>query len=251
MCTVTYLPVGPASYLLTSNRDESPKRKKAVFPVHKQVRDKNILFPKDQEKGGTWIATSDHGVSIVLLNGAFEKHKHNPPYRVSRGLMVLEAIECIRPDEFVKNYNFNGIEPFTMIFAYYDPTPKVIEFRWDGKSKYLATPNPEIPHIWASATLYNKEQQADRKTWFKQWLSQNSFTPEAIRQFHSQGGFPDTDPENALKMHRPGQVSTLSISTIQAHKNQITFIYEDLTNNSVNKLVMAQELSWANAVSNV
>ena len=90
MCTVTFLPVGNTLYL-TSNRDEAAARKIADAPQIVPFSAGNILFPKDSEAGGTWVATHENGNAMVLLNGAFVKHQHNPPYRKSRGLIFLEV----------------------------------------------------------------------------------------------------------------------------------------------------------------
>ncbi|MBK9018424.1 MAG: NRDE family protein [Saprospiraceae bacterium] len=39
----------------------------------------SLIFPRDTAAGGTWIAASDTNRVACLLNGAFVKHKHQPP----------------------------------------------------------------------------------------------------------------------------------------------------------------------------
>ena len=89
MCTVTYLPQGNDHFLLTSNRDEMPSRSPRSITVSEFAGQK-LAFPRDEMAGGTWLAVSDHNRLACLLNGAFERHDRNPPYRMSRGVMVLE-----------------------------------------------------------------------------------------------------------------------------------------------------------------
>ena len=92
MCTVTYLPLAQG-YFLTSNRDEKSIRKKALQPSKFETGSGILLFPKDADANGTWIAAHDRGESVVLLNGAFESHVSNPPYERSRGLVLLDLFE--------------------------------------------------------------------------------------------------------------------------------------------------------------
>ena len=92
MCTVSFVRAND-SIIITSNRHENIRRQNAVKPALYESSDKRIIFPKDPRAGGTWFAATDTGVVCVLLNGAFEKHIPVPPYRKSRGLVLLEIIE--------------------------------------------------------------------------------------------------------------------------------------------------------------
>ena len=87
MCTVTYVP-NQEGIILTSNRDESPER--SPKNITRLVGRFNLCFPQDTLAGGTWIAADDRRRIICVLNGAFEKHAHVPPYRKSRGILALE-----------------------------------------------------------------------------------------------------------------------------------------------------------------
>src|SRR3954465_10304679 len=96
MCTVTFIPVKDKVYI-TSNRDEKVVRKQALQPAEYYRKGAKLLFPKDPDAGGTWIALHENGNAVVLLNGAFEKHKPNPPYLRSRGIVMLDIIAEARP----------------------------------------------------------------------------------------------------------------------------------------------------------
>src|ERR1700712_4455776 len=91
MCTVTFIPSGN-KILITHNRDEQGSRSKAIVPKEYTINGYTMLFPKDSAAGGSWIAINRNGAAAVLLNGAFKKHTHNPPYRKSRGLIFLEIL---------------------------------------------------------------------------------------------------------------------------------------------------------------
>jgi uncharacterized protein with NRDE domain len=165
MCTVTYLPLGNDEFCLTSNRDETPSRQPMELYYDEA---NNLLFPKEPKHGGTWISASADNRLVCLLNGAFQKHKHEPPYRRSRGLVVLDYFEYGTTAQFVTNYYFDGIEPFTMVIV---DNGKLFDFRWDGAAKHLLELDPEKPHIWSSSTLYNDEIKNKRIAWFQNWLA--------------------------------------------------------------------------------
>ena len=230
MCTVTYLPTGKDAFILTSNRDES-----SIRPTHPptiaEVDGLQLLFPKDTFAGGSWICLSDQNRMVNLLNGAFEKHEWNPPYRKSRGLVLLDIFKYSKPDQFISEYDLDGIEPFTMVI--YDQG-NLSEFRWDGKERSLKSKSPDQPHIWSSASLYPKHVREKRKEWFETWLKgRKQYDSEEILHFHKHGG--EGDKENDLIMNRYNMVQTVSITSIIKEPGNATMIYNDLIKNTAIK----------------
>src|ERR1044071_9417826 len=110
MCTVTFIPAGDKIYL-TSNRDEKYWRSEALAPAAYQFPSGKILFPKDGDAGGTWMAVHENGNAIVFLNGGFTSHTPQPPYRKSRGLILLDLIESTAAYNSFLAINLNNIEP--------------------------------------------------------------------------------------------------------------------------------------------
>src|SRR5215207_9549701 len=98
MCTVTCIPAGDKIFI-TSNRDEKHWRSNALPPAVYAATSGNLLFPKDGDAGGTWIAAHENGNAIVFLNGGFIAHTPKPPYRKSRGLVLTNLID--RPEPFI------------------------------------------------------------------------------------------------------------------------------------------------------
>ena len=94
MCTVSLIP-GRESFFLTSNRDEKKIRRQAIPPAIYQYKGARLLYPRDADADGTWIAINQNGNAAVLLNGAFVKHKPRPPYNRSRGLVLLDIIAVL------------------------------------------------------------------------------------------------------------------------------------------------------------
>jgi uncharacterized protein with NRDE domain len=236
MCTVTYLPLRNSSFILTSNRDEGKHRKVALPPEKYTINGENVYFPKDMDSGGTWFASSQTKFTLCLLNGAFKRHKHNQPYRLSRGLMVLDFFNYNRAHAFLSQYNFDGIEPFTMLIFEQNPHTSIHEVRWDGKDIYINMKDAALPHIWSSAQLYSKMVIHQRERWFAEWLkAKNKFTMENITVFHKTGGTGNSHTD--LLMNRDGKVFTVSITSIKREENEALMRYEDMiTGNKAKEL---------------
>ena len=232
MCTVTYLPLGNDEFCLTSNRDETPTRQPMELYYDEA---NNLLFPKEPKHGGTWISVSADNRLVCLLNGAFQKHKHEPPYRKSRGLVVLDYFEYGTTTQFVTNYYFDGIEPFTMVIF---DNAKIYDFRWDGETKHLLELDPEKPHIWSSSTLYNDEIKNKRIAWFQQLLvAEQENNAAEILKFHKTAGA--DDKENGLIMSRNNNlVCTVSITQVLKKDHKFSLKYFDRINNKLSEQIL-------------
>jgi uncharacterized protein with NRDE domain len=229
MCTLTYLPLENDQFIITTNRDESVLRKMALPPHILQHQRGRILCPIDGKARGTWIATAESGVTACLLNGAFEKHIPNGPYRMSRGKVVLEVFDYEDIDTFFEVCNLDNIEPFTLVLVENKQNLKLTELRWDGRRKYIQKLEAGIPHLWASATLYPPEVIASRRQWFASWLAKSpAFTRENIVNFHKSAG--EGDLENDLVMQRGTQLRTVSITSVVGGAHAAEMYYEDLLN---------------------
>jgi hypothetical protein len=223
MCTVTYLPLSPAGFVLTSTRDEKTARKPAIPPEKHDIHGQKVCFPRDAEAGGTWIAAAEKGYSLCLLNGGFTLHESRPPYRLSRGLMLLDFYRYNDVKAFCRSYEFEGIEPFTLVIAGHG---SLDEIRWDGGEIHRAEKNPGIPAIWSSVTLYAQEVIRMRQDWFHKWLLGNpGFCIAEAVAFHKKAGTGDI--RNDIMMDRDGEVRTVSITSIFRGNTCDEMYYED------------------------
>lgn len=222
MCTVTYHPHG-SGFILTSNRDEAPRRSPDSISTLDGPNGQALHLPKDTG-GGSWIVASNSGRCACLLNGGFELHRSKKKYRRSRGLVVLDSFASSSIPNFWDNYDWEGIEPFTLIHL---DEGKVFEGRWDGHRYWLTKKDAGQSHIWASVTLYDAEQRAARARWFSNQLCYFEVqTPETLREFHLTGG--DGDTQNDLVMQRPEGVQTVSISQLVLNNKGLTMRYDHL-----------------------
>lgn len=221
MCTVTYIPQAEGGFLFTNNRDEAPSRSSKEMASKKLANGVEIYFPRDSKAGGTWLAVSNDNRLICVLNGAFERHEHQPPYRLSRGIMALEFFEYDSAIEFFEEYEFEGIEPFTLVVV---DDGNLIDFRWDGTEVYMGMRDEASCHIWSSAMLYPLEIKEKREVLFSDWLAtKESISKEDILDFHQNGKV--GDPKYDLVMNRGNLVRTVSITSIVSKDEQFTMEY--------------------------
>lgn len=231
MCTVTYLPF-QSGYVLTHNRDEAPLRSPTQIS---RVPGKpgTMLFPRDTKAGGAWVVVEQHGHTACLLNGAFLKHQHSPPYRRSRGLILLDFMEWPDREDFFTRYVLEEIEPFTLLSFH---AKAVTEFRWDGNKRYRKELSPTETHFWCSATLYPPDMQIRREKIFRDWLEnqkiaqadflQDAQLPAQILRLHLTGSV--GDPANDYVMNRNNRVCTVSVTQVICQENAIEMRYTDL-----------------------
>ncbi len=223
MCTVTFVPT-PGGVFLTSNRDEKSVRAQALFPREYSFSTGRLLFPKDADAGGTWISIHENGNAIVFLNGGLHKHISQPPYRKSRGLILLDLLDSESPFRQFLAISLEGIEPFTAIIR---DDNALYECRWDGNDKYTKTKDITQSHIWSSVTLYTDDVIAKREQWFRSWLSENPApSHEEILRFHQFTG--DGDSWNDLTMNRGGETFTVSITSLKLTADGASMTYLDL-----------------------
>jgi len=180
MCTVTYVPT-ENNYIFTTNRDEHISRADSNFPIKRSINGEMVYFPQDPVANGTWIASSKTKL-ICVLNGGFIKHKHQPPYRRSRGLIVLDRFEYNGFKDFVESVDLDNIEPFTMIAIDFNSDKhQLYELVWDGDVKHFRLFDNNNKYIWSSSPLYPDDVKAIRQVLFQQ-ADLNS--KDAILQFH-------------------------------------------------------------------
>jgi Transport and Golgi organisation 2 len=223
MCTVTFIPSGN-NFFFTSSRDEQVGRLLAIYPRVYEINGHRILFPKDSQAGGSWITINENGHVAVLLNGAIKAHPAEPPYRKSRGLILLDLISKNSPADAFGETDFTGIEPFTVIIF---ENNNLYSGKWDGRMKWLESLNSHKSHIWSSVTLYDPLAIRKRENWFGEWLRQNAYPGTLdIIHFHQKGG--EGDPFNDILMNRDHQLFTNSISSIRLSPEIAAFRYLDL-----------------------
>lgn len=230
MCTVSFVSSNGKT-IITSNRDEKVIRPSAIEPKNYLVNNKNIIFPKDPKAGGTWFAVDELGTIAVLLNGANEKHKLEPHYRKSRGLIVLDIIGKPSPRDFWQEISLENIEPFTLVLF---QDNELFQLRWDGSDKECISLDTKKNHVWSSVTLYPKDIRENRTDWFHSFLSQSSGTNTIVSEtemLHFHRHTENDNTENGLVINRNDELKTLSITQSVTEMNKVAILHHDLIAN--------------------
>jgi len=225
MCTVSFVPLPDTRFILTSNRDETIQRGLASSPQQLNRHGIEIICPVDPLASGSWIGISEKGRIICLLNGAFKRHQHKPPYRMSRVLVVLDALTFSSVEEFASQYDLAGIEPFTMVLLQADNHPVLHELRWDGNEKYFKKLDEHAFHLWSSPTLYSEILKEEKEKAFRNDLDQLSeVNVTSLLNIHSHFLYEDwvKAPE------RVEVVATLSITSVEKNNGSLKMHYRDL-----------------------
>lgn len=239
MCTVSYIPIQNGFYF-TSSRDEMITRE-TLPPRFYSVKGEQLLFPRDSKAGGTWIATSVKGITICLLNGAFENHVKTGKYRQSRGQVVIESFGFNDMQQFYNEFDLSEVEPFTLLVLDYRKKgdTRFNEFIWDGEKKYLRKLDVLLPQIWCSVTLYTKIECSYRKINFNNWLLEsNLLNSNEIMDFHNQN-FDYLNSRSKL-IKEANTLETLNISQVFFKDDVSEIKFHDILSDKIHQFYISK-----------
>ena len=233
MCTVSFF-ANSDSFIITSNRDEHIARPLAYEPREEIINNRKIIYPKDPKAGGSWFALNEDHVTTVLLNGAFRRHKIGGNYRKSRGLILLDIVSSKEPKDQLRVIELTDIEPFTIVLW---QEPLLIEFRWDGRRRYIKELDAEDYHIWSSTTLYSPEVIKYRSDLFDQFMNlPGKKNNQNLLEFHAGNS---GDQENGFVINRKNGLKTFSITQAVIQEEQASLMHKDLLNNQDHLLTIS------------
>lgn len=227
MCTVSFVPINNG-YILTSNRDEDPKRPTKLPNKLKLENDVTIFAPLDVLKGGSWIAMDRNGRSACLLNGAFIKHISKKNYRKSRGQIVFDAFKAENFEVYAAHILLDDIEPFTLILI---ESNSLIEVIWDGAKRHIRKLSKKTPLLWSSSTLYSREEHMEKEAYFMKSLQNVEGTKDHILEIHG------SEEYTPFRLQHPF-LQTVSICQLQSNKEEssITYIIKNSKNQTSNSV---------------
>ena len=206
--------------VITSNRDEKRSRKNSLAPEIIRLGERKAIIARDAQAQGTWMLTDNLGRTAVLLNGAFESHIPTPPYRESRGIILMNLFQEENFKSAFLFYNLENIEPFQVIYL---DTDQAFQCVWDGNQKHFFTIGLSTPQVFFSPTLYTKEQQAEkRKHFFKTLTEIGSMDASQLLEFHSNQNINSLDLN--FFMNREHQI-TKSVSQVELNSTQSRYVH--------------------------
>src|SRR4051812_25946801 len=172
MCSVSWAR-RRESLLVAMNRDERRDRAPARPPRRWRGDGEAFTAPVDGDAGGTWIAATDSGVVLALLNhyapvgpgvvqapeqpgvvdlaGAEAPGVVGAPPRISRGLLVTTlAADTLPPDAArLRSAGLASFAPFRLFVAGLRVPPRV--FTWDGAGLSARRLDPRLGFLTSSS----------------------------------------------------------------------------------------------------
>lgn len=236
MCTITFIPStqNNTDFILTSNRDEGVNRPTLAPKIYTE-KEVEMLYPKDEVAGGTWIGASSRKRLICLMNGAYKKHEREENYNTSRGTVVKDLLATEDILHGIEKYNFEEVEPFTMIIVTWKAGLEVYKLVWDAISANFIKLENE-PHIWSASMTYNQKMKEQRKKWFAEFLKDHpvrGIDAATMWKFHHETGAKDKDV--GLIIDR-GELRTTSITQFSLLGKVEKMKYESLIDKKVTEV---------------
>jgi hypothetical protein len=221
MCTLTLVPLNTAegrALRLGFNRDESRRRAEARPPRPLTFGKRNILMPIDPPSGGTWIAASDAGALLALMNitpaAGVAAVSH------SRGLLIPSLLHLESPAEMIEaaaSVDARDFAPFRLVIATLDQAA-VFEHHGNGIRRQFVTPL-DAPRIYTGSGLGDARVHAPRTELFRQMQICSPGTQDAFHR-HS---WPDR-PHISVCMAR-SDARTVSYTAVQLTRGRIDMVY--------------------------
>lgn len=218
MCTLSFAP-NRNGLLLAMNRDEALTRPQALLPQVVIAGDVRAVYPSESS-GGTWLAASDRGLILALLN---RNGAANHPKLRSRGILIPSLIAAQSLEEVEGRLFLSGAAgmlPFSLL-GFDSRRRSILEAIWDGE-RFTTGRHPWSPLHWFSSSLSDKDATAIRGrtcSLFHEHFASNAENFRELHSSHSPGA-----GAYSICVHRPG-VGSVSYSEIVLEGEAIQFSY--------------------------
>lgn len=230
MCVVTYFP-SEKEMFLTSNRDEKNTRK-TVHPKTYKHEGLDIIYPKDLEQGGSWLAINATEKRLACLLNA-KGVQPNPKDKISRGTIPINFV--LNEKSVLQKNMLKKVAPFTLICIDYVNRIFIEEFHWHGNNMSLKLIDEKKPQLWCSNTLYTAKEKNRFTTKFK-GKKTDIKSLEDIVNFHKEIAQP---LQNNVFIKKDKDIQTMSITGVQATAKSTFVSYSNLVEKSTRILTTA------------
>lgn len=182
MCTASWLTQGARLHLFF-NRDELKSREPALPPARHEQDGVRYLAPTDARAGGTWIAATERGAALALLN----KSGGSPPASpLSRGALIPALVACRDAGELIEAFAalpLDRFAPFRLLALWRAPAA-ALALAWDGAGLERERLDADLG-LLASSGLGDARALASRGAlWRRRREQATSWGVESHRAFH-------------------------------------------------------------------
>ena len=228
MCTVSVVPL-VGGFSLACNRDELLLRPIAVPPAWCQIGEVRATFPVDPAGGGTWVAASESGLALALLNrhsiDSVDEDVRAAATRVTRGEIIPRLLASTRltgVGDQLQRLDPARYAPFQLVAIY---GRGLLIATSNGRALSVTTNLLREPVMFTSSSLGDRDARRVRQPLFDSLVRRASHPVEGQRQFHDHQ-WPGC-PSFSVRMRRPN-ARTVSRSIVVVHKRRTSFTYEAL-----------------------
>ncbi|MDA0578009.1 MAG: NRDE family protein [Verrucomicrobia bacterium] len=218
MCTVTWWR-DAATYSVFFNRDEKRTRRLATPPAVLRRDGVQYVAPRDDSRGGTWLAVNAFGLTLGTLNLYPDPPPGFAPRR-SRGLLVRDLITSHRLAEVgsrLRRADLTEFSPFTIVAL--APDAKVYAWAWDGDR---LTQDAEPSQPLSSSSFATVDVLASRRVLYARMRADAGTTEGMLDAYH--GSHQPERGAYAVCMHRP-DARTVSYSRVRVSPDVAEFRY--------------------------
>lgn len=224
MCTASWL-IADGSLHLFFNRDERRTRGPALEPAEHSSEGVRYLAPTDSSKLGTWIAVSERGAVLALMN---RSEGVRPEVPGTRGRLIPKLIGARRSEGLAKwlsDEDLSDLPPFALLsFGYRDGDDRRSDARfvWDGR-ELVRRPFDEEVGVIASSGLGDVAVDSWRREAFLWARSQEPrWTVADHRAFH-RSHVPERGPLSPCMHHK--LASTVSLTEVDVTPSGVEMRY--------------------------
>jgi uncharacterized protein with NRDE domain len=225
MCTVSVVPTA-SGFRLMCNRDEQTTRPAALPPRTQRVGSVTATFPTDPQSGGTWIAVTDAGLALALLNRRFSG-VDDPDLRSvrSRGGIIPQLIGARSLADVrrkLKRLRPQSYQGFQLVAIH---RRQRLVGTSDGSTLELSMAGIDSPVMFTSSSLGDRDAERVRRPIFESLVCRGRDALDGQRQFHDHR-WPDC-PSFSVRMKR-ADAYTVSRSIAEVREGRALLDYQPL-----------------------
>jgi hypothetical protein len=222
VCTASWLSRAGTLHLFF-NRDELRSREAARPPRLQRADGVRWVAPADGRAGGTWIAVSEHGLAVALLNRSDGRLPGAPR---SRGTLIAGLVPATSPDALagrLAGSPLDELAPFRLLALWRDREHGLVA-GWDGSTLELGEVGAALGLLCSSGLGDERATLERGATWRRYQLDRAPWEPACHREFHR-----DHSPEPSawsVCVHRP-EAASVSFTEIEIGPEEAELRYHD------------------------
>jgi Transport and Golgi organisation 2 len=222
MCTASWLSSEGRFHLLF-NRDEVRSRENGEGPRLHDSEGVRFVAPLDGRAGGAWIAVSERGLVLALLNRSAGVR---PDSAGSRGRLIPRLAAAIDRDDLIARLlrePLRDLPPFRLA-AFWPHSAIARLATWDGASLAHVDLPPEVGLLCSSGLGDERAATERGEVWERSRAEPGEWTLDRQRRFHRSHA-PEASAWSVC-MHRD-DAETVSYTEVEVAAREVALRYTD------------------------